>query len=174
MTIRVILVVLLSLMLLGCGYKTQAKLAPALGYKKIDQFYGTGYEERKISKNKYEVSATGHAMTTHKRLLNLATARAAHIGIENRYKYFKIVSNNSSVKCHTRYVNRNRADTLVSEKLKIIAVYSNNKKDTKYQASNVTFKEMKSRLEKEPIITERLKSHSRNITACHANQPRRL
>lgn len=174
MKVITVLIISMSLILSGCGYKTQARLAPALGYKKFDSFYGTGYEDWKIGKNKYEIVVTGHAMTTDKRLLNLATARAAHIGIENKYKYFKILSKNPSVKCYTKYVNSRRANTMVSGRLRMIVMYSQKKEDGKYQLSHIAFKKMQSKLTRDPRVHERLKSHDNKISVCNANQPQKL
>lgn len=132
------------------------QFTPVAGYTESNMMSPTGYSERAISETQYAVRGTGTANTPRSRVEKLATARAAEIGVEQKFKYFKVVKVAHSVSCKKQFQNA-RGDKVPAHKLPLVdieVVYAKDTKDPTYRSCSDTFKALSAELESEAIPDE--------------------
>lgn len=138
----------------GCGSgTTMMQLAPVAGYTSSNMMMPEGYSERVISETHYAVRGTGSLNTPRSRVEKLAITRAAEIGVEQKFKYFKVVSVAHSVSCKKEFKNA-RGDRVPEAKRPLVDIevaYAKDTKDPTYRNASDTFKALSAELESEVV-----------------------
>ena len=86
-----ILLVLISFLIIG--RMTSTPYQP-MGFK-------GGYENTQLDKNVFEVTFSGNGLTSRQRVRDFAMLRSAELTIQNGYKYFISINENTSSTQHT-------------------------------------------------------------------------
>ncbi len=74
-------------------------LASVTTYGAANAIVTTGYSEKELAPDRFEVRVKGSIVTPPERLEKIALARAAEIGIEQKFKFFKSGAFAHSVMC---------------------------------------------------------------------------
>ena len=86
-----ILLVLIIFVITGCMTSTPYQ---PMGFK-------GGYENTQLDKNVFEVTFSGNGLTSRQRVRDFAMLRSAELTIQNGYKYFISINENTSSTQHT-------------------------------------------------------------------------
>ena len=94
----------LALGLVACSGGDQPSVsalsfAGVTGYGPANAIIQTGYSEKELGADSFRVRARGSAVTPPERLEQIALARAAEIGVEQKRKFFKASAASHSVVC---------------------------------------------------------------------------
>ncbi len=72
---------------------------PIASFGASNIFSPAGYDQTKIDDTHFKVTGTGTEATPKERVEKIARARAAQIGVEQKFKYFKVASVQHGVSC---------------------------------------------------------------------------
>lgn len=128
--------------------KSISELLADVPYAPVDAL-GVGYSEREAAAKTYAVTVNGGAATPLSRLVSIAFARAAALGLEHNWQTFKVTELKRSSDCETWSV-ANAPDAPISAgrpKLTITVEYEPDAKAREIRNSAETFKEMQERLD---------------------------
>jgi len=89
-----ILLVLIIFVITGCMTSTPYQ---PMGFK-------GGYENTQLDKNVFEVTFSGNGLTSRQRVRDFAMLRSAELTIQNGYKYFISINENTEVDPKSRTV----------------------------------------------------------------------
>jgi hypothetical protein len=89
-----------SALLGGCSGIPQ--LTPVASYTAANVFSPAGYGQTKLGDDHYQVQGTGTEATPKERVEKIARARAAQIGVDEKFNYFKVTSVQHGVACSER------------------------------------------------------------------------
>ena len=126
-------------------------------YERSSAFSKLGYEESIVGPDRWRITVGGKPATPKSRMEKIATVRAAEIGVEQRFKYFKIESIALSEKCSpategthkTGPTNEVRTALLTAD-----VTYSKTPLDASYVESKKTFQELRPTLDTEVVVPE--------------------
>lgn len=146
--------------LLGGGF-----VAP---YQPANALLPAGFSERSLGEARYEVMAAGTESTPPARVEKIAVARAAELGAENKFKYFKVLSATHDVTCSKKqetYKGSVAASQRPTVVLDVIYAKTLPPGELGYRACAATFQALKAELDGETFSAEILSEAAASIKA---------
>ncbi len=123
-------------------------------YQRSNAFAPSGYEERMVDETHFEVAARGTEATSPARVEKIALARAAEIGVEQRFDYFKVLNASHGIECRKKRevyrgnVPASRAPTVV---MNVIYAKSPPPGDDGFKSAKDTFASLGAELSREVL-----------------------
>jgi hypothetical protein len=139
----------------GCSGVTQLGV-PVASFGASTIFSPSGYAQEKLDDTHFRVRATGTQATPKERVEKIARARAAQIGVEEKLKYFKVVSVQHGVSCEKRQAGYKSEATPAASRPTVVldVVYAQDAADPAFAGSAETFEALSSELANEIVAPE--------------------
>jgi hypothetical protein len=134
--------------------RTVYALPADVPYAPVDAL-GLGFASREIEPKKHVVTVTGAAATPLDRLVTIAFARAAEIGLERKWRAFRVGELERTSKCESWAAGSEQDSQIHAGRpmLTITVLYDPEPTSVDVRDSAETFNEMRSRLD-HPLTTE--------------------
>jgi hypothetical protein len=137
-----------ALLLPGCaGGLSMAGSTTA--YEASNAFMPVGYSEVQIDATRYEVKASGTDSTPKERVEKIALARAAEIGVQQKFGYFKVANATHGVSCGKKQSGGQKVGEFAAtfHPTVVLDVYYAKTPDPDFRPSAETFAQVKSELD---------------------------
>lgn len=132
-------------------------LASITTYGGANAFLTTGYSDREIAADHFEVRVKGSTVTPPARLEKIALARAAEIAADRKFKYFKTGPFAHGVSCKDAKDAAHKGGKVAAERAPVVAVdvvYANEALDAGYMPGAETFARLSGELATESVSAE--------------------
>ncbi len=158
-----------SVLLGGCT--GIAQLTPVASYTASNAFSPAGYGQTKLGDDHYQVKATGTEATPKERVEKIARARAAQIGVDEKFNYFKVGSVQHGVACSERQKAYKSAETAASSRPTVVldVVYAKETADPTFASTKEAYEALSAELASE-VVTPDVKAVSVQETRASCGQ----
>ena len=132
-------------------------LGAVTSYGAANAIVTTGYSDRELAPDHFEVRAKGSIVTPPERLEKIALARAAEIGVEQKFKFFKAGAFAHAVVCKEAKEGAHKSGRVAAERAPAVAVdvvYAKAATDPGYLPAAETFERLSGELGQEGVSPE--------------------
>lgn len=143
-------------------------LASVTSYASANAIITTGYSDREIAADHFEVRVKGSTVTPAARLEKIAMARAAEIAVDRRFKYFKTGPYAHGVSCKEAKDISHKGGRAAAERAPVVAVdvvYANDVLDAGYSPAAATFERLSAELAAESVTAEEKTAAASSVQA---------
>jgi hypothetical protein len=136
---------------------TTFSLAGVTGYHSANAMTTTGYSDRELGPDHYEVRAKGSIVTPPERLEKIALARAAEIGVEQKKKFFRAGAAAHGVICKDARDLVHKSGRVAAEVAPTVAfdvVYEKATTEASFLPSEATFERLSRELAEETFAPD--------------------
>lgn len=150
---RARLAVLASLAAAGCSGVGLGGLAP---YGPANVVMPAGYSHAIVGERHYQVRATGTSSTPRERIEKIALARAAELGVEQKFAFFKVAGVQHEVACKEKKLNTKIGDMPAAARPTVLVdvFYSKTPDDPEYRSTADSFTQLRAELDAESLTPE--------------------
>lgn len=136
----------------ACG-GTGLDLKPVASMSASNAFSPSGYVEKKMGDNQYQVGAIGTEATPKSRIEKIARARAAQIGVEEKLKFYKVTNVAFGIKCSKKHEFYKGGQTAEGSRPTVVldVLYAKERVDPTYVSTQESFDTLNSELSSEVI-----------------------
>jgi hypothetical protein len=143
-----------SALLGGCSGIPQ--LTPIAAYTPSNIISPAGYGQTKLGDDHYEVKGTGTEATPKERVEKIARARAAQIGVDQKFNFFKVTSVQHGVACSERQKGYKSGESAASSRPTVVldVVYAKETSDPSFVPTKETYEALSAELANEVVAPD--------------------
>jgi hypothetical protein len=129
---------------------------PVATYGPANIMSPTGYAQSRIDDTHFKITATGTEATPKERVEKIARARAAQIGAQEKFKYFKVDGVQHGFDCSKRQEGYKSGDVPPTSRPKVVldVVYAKEPTDPTFASSDDTYQALSAELASEVVAPE--------------------
>ncbi len=129
---------------------------PVASYGASNIMSPAGYSQTMVDETHFKVTATGTEATPPERVEKIARARAAQIGVDQKFNYFKVAGVEHGVECSKRQDGYKSEPTPATSRPKVVldVVYAKAASDPTFTDSKQAFDSLSAELASEVVAPE--------------------
>lgn len=124
-------------------------LASVTSYGAANAIITTGYSDKELAPDHFEVRAKGSIVTPPEHLEKIALARAAEIGVEQKFPFFRTGPFTHVILCNQAKGATHKGSTVAAERAPVVAIdviYAKDAGDVSYLPAAETFERLRAEL----------------------------
>ncbi|MEQ1695427.1 MAG: hypothetical protein ABL901_06255 [Hyphomicrobiaceae bacterium] len=132
-------------------------LASVTSYGAANAIFTTGYSDNELAPDHFEVRVKGTLVTPAVRLEKIALARAAEIGVEQKFAFFKAGPFTHAVLCNEAKDATHKGGKVAADRGPVVAIdvlYAKHAADASYLPTAETFERLRSDLAGEVVAPD--------------------